>query len=140
MGISRSFSVVYTRYADDLTFSGANISLKTVEIITRIIKEEGFAVNEAKTRLCRGKGKRIVTGISVQGEFPQLPAAYKRRVRQEAYYVTKYGVASHVAKLRIRRAFYLDSLLGKLMFWKWVEPDNQFVNRILPQIESLRRA
>ncbi len=136
-GLTKRFGLHYTRYADDLTFSGERISLKTVEILSDVIGEEGFTVNEGKTRLCRSGGKRVVTGISVRTTEPRLPKSYKRRVRQEAYYVWRFGIRSHASKRRIRNPFYIDSIYGKLLFWKWVEPDNRFVSEFLPRIQSL---
>jgi hypothetical protein len=54
-GLASRFEARYTRYADDLTFSGdetfyarANAFLKAVEAIVR---DEGYALNTAKTRI-----------------------------------------------------------------------------------------
>lgn len=60
---------VYTRYADDLTFSGGPAVARRVGAlqagVQRIVADEGFAVNPAKTRV-RGRGARqLVTGLVV---------------------------------------------------------------------------
>ncbi len=138
-GLSTCFGLVYTRYADDMTFSGARMSIKTVDSISAIVTAEGFELNATKTRLCRKPGRRIVTGISVSGKEPALPRALKRQLRQDAHYVMRYGNSSHVGKRGIRDPFYLDSLYGKLLFWQWVEPRNSFVNSCLPVIQRIRR-
>lgn len=52
----------YTRYADDLAFSGRIPAGKTLETIVR---EEGFALNVAKTRTMRRDARQTVTGIVV---------------------------------------------------------------------------
>lgn len=119
------FQLKYSRYADDLAFSG-NIPVKHIEYITNIIKEEGFLVNENKTFICKGKGKRILTGISISGSRINVPRAYKRKLRKDIHYTLAYGVESHVRKLKIRNPDYLISLLGKVNFWLQVEPQNEF--------------
>ena len=65
-GLAHSLNATYTRYADDLTFSGdariANILMRAVPEITR---DEGFALNPAKTRHGRAHQRQITTGIVV---------------------------------------------------------------------------
>ncbi len=66
-GLARTYGFVYTRYADDLTFSGdsprgAHQLRRAAE---RVIAEEGFRVNAAKTRLMRDGGPKTVTGVTV---------------------------------------------------------------------------
>ncbi|WP_196893987.1 retron St85 family RNA-directed DNA polymerase [Aureivirga marina] len=58
----------YTRYADDLVFSteDENINLKSFfSWIHRIIKEEGFQINNEKTRVMRPNQRQAVTGIII---------------------------------------------------------------------------
>jgi len=66
-GLARKRGFVYTRYADDLTFSGARdadvgILLRDAH---RIIVDEGFVVRPDKTRVLRRGGKQEVTGLTV---------------------------------------------------------------------------
>ncbi len=127
---------LYTRYADDLTFSGKYIHDSFVSIAEKIIIEEGFKVNDNKTHLLRRKGRRIVTGISVNNSVPKIPREMKRDLRQQVYYTLKYGIKSHMINRNIRDPFYIYSLYGKLTFWKWVEPENSFLERNLLQIKQ----
>ena len=52
-GLAAELGFCYTRYADDLSFSGDDAgSLPALKrLATRIIEEEGFRLNEAKTRI-----------------------------------------------------------------------------------------
>ena len=134
--LARGWELRYTRYADDLAFSGKRISMRFLEAVTAVISDEGFEVNRKKTRLCRSNGRRIVTGLSVSGSQLSVPRQYKRKLRQEIYYIQKYGMQSHSAKRKITNPFYLDSLHGKLIFWNWVEPNNRFVESALEWIRS----
>ncbi len=68
-GLANRFNARYTRYADDLTFSGdetfharANAFLKAVKSIAH---DEGYALNTAKTRIMPRHTRQTVTGIVV---------------------------------------------------------------------------
>ncbi|MFM9863369.1 MAG: reverse transcriptase family protein, partial [Micropepsaceae bacterium] len=68
-GLANRFDARYTRYADDLTFSGdeafhasADRFLKAVETIGR---DEGYALNAAKTRVMPRHKRQTITGIVV---------------------------------------------------------------------------
>ena len=89
--LSEKYDFSYTRYADDLTFSGAYIPHDFVQIVGTIVSEYGLKVNESKTRLHTTSGQRIVTGLSVNGVELKLPRNTKRELRQELYYIKKFG-------------------------------------------------
>ena len=84
--------ISYTRYSDDLTFSG-NFDVKEVKHKARSFLEKmGFSLNEKKTRVLKPYQRQTVTGIVVN-EKPNISKNYKRQLRQEIYYCEKYGVA-----------------------------------------------
>jgi hypothetical protein len=68
-GLSRVFDANYSRYADDLAFSGdegfAGKIGRFLALVAQIVGEEGFALNAAKTRIMRQSGRQIVTGVVV---------------------------------------------------------------------------
>lgn len=136
-GIAKSYDLRYTRYADDITFSGFYIPATFIGAVTEIVEEQGFRVNGNKTRLDYRGGKRIVTGLSVAGSSLKIPRLYKRKVRQEIYYIAKHGYISHVERKRIRNPFYIDSLFGKLNYWLLIEPDNSYANKVREVLKSL---
>lgn len=79
---SRDF--VYTRYADDMTFSFEE------ELTGEMLKREvpliaasfGFTINESKTRLQSARcGRRIITGIAVDATGAYPTRHMKRRLR-----------------------------------------------------------
>lgn len=124
--LAKTYNLRYSRYADDLTFSGASIPAKLIDYITEIVFEEGFEINNAKTRLYKTTGKRIVTGISVSGNEIKIPREYKRKLKQELNFIKKYGLISHISKKKIRQHNYLFSIAGKVNFWLSVEPNNKY--------------
>ncbi|MCF7920737.1 MAG: reverse transcriptase family protein [Candidatus Cloacimonetes bacterium] len=123
---ARKMKLRYSRYADDLTFSGDKIPTNYIKYITDIINDEGFEVNDTKTKLYLKAGKRIVTGISVIGNDPKLPREYKRKLKQELHYIFTYGIGSHMAKKKIKKINYLYRIIGKVNFWLNIEPDNEY--------------
>jgi RNA-directed DNA polymerase len=72
---------LYTRYADDITFSSNKfIEFSFARTVAQLCESCGFEINSAKTR-CRGKGERLeVTGYVVN-ERIQPPRAWRKRAR-----------------------------------------------------------
>lgn len=68
-GLARKNNLNYSRYADDMTFSGNKIGKKTIELIKKIILEEGFKLNLYKTKLLSQKNRQIVTGLILNDEL-----------------------------------------------------------------------
>lgn len=75
--------VVYTRYADDLTFSGASPSrlISMRRLATEIIGSESFRVNVRKTRFSGPARRTLVTGLVVRDGGYGVPRGSKRKVR-----------------------------------------------------------
>ncbi len=68
-GLARSLGATYTRYADDLTFSGdAHIQTALLCAVPTIATEEGFALNPTKTRVMPSRRRQVVTGIVVNAK------------------------------------------------------------------------
>src|SRR5262245_455811 len=66
-GLARRHGFVFTRYADDLTFSGDDVGkvAKFMHLVPRIVAAEGFSVNAGKTRILRKGRRQAVTGVVV---------------------------------------------------------------------------
>ena len=75
--------IVYTRYADDLAFSSSSrAQLNSIEkFVKYIIKDEGFTVNERKTRYLSNDVKKTLTGITINNEEIHVAKKYKRNIR-----------------------------------------------------------
>lgn len=111
----------YSRYADDLTFSGSYKSLPYHSTLEQIINDEGFLLNNQKIRLYR-KGKRqTVTGLTVS-ERAYVNRKFKDEVNRHVYACKKFGVAEHLQHEGIEQGFFKEWLLGKIMFINSVEP------------------
>lgn len=65
-GLARSLGARYSRYADDLTFSGdRHIAQALIKAVPEIVADEGFRLNPAKTRVQPFHVPQRVTGIGV---------------------------------------------------------------------------
>ncbi|MBI9060288.1 MAG: RNA-directed DNA polymerase [Labilibaculum sp.] len=124
-------NIHYTRYADDLTFS-TNDS-KKIELILknvpRFIKEEGFELNNSKTRVQNYYKRQIVTGIIVNKKI-SLPREYIRGLRALLHNVEKYGWESQVNRKII--SFESDDYLKFINFQK--ETNNEEENKKLQKL------
>lgn len=107
--------VRYTRYADDLTFSGDFAAGELIAKIRDIVHAHGFRLNAKKTRVRRSYQRQEVTGIVVN-EKMNLPRSYRRRIRSHIYYIKKYGLASHLARIGETRDNYLYHLMGQISY------------------------
>lgn len=136
--LAKKKALNYTRYADDLTFSGDSISQSLVSSISGIIADEGFTVNESKTRLYTRKCRRIITGICVTEKL-SIPRDFKRKIRQEIHYIKTYGLIEHIQKAQIKRQNYCYSLLGRIDFWLFVESGNEFATEAKSYVQNLIR-
>ncbi len=89
-GLARRLGANYTRYADDLAFSGDGILKKPWlrHLISNIAADEGFAIATEKSRLMDASHRQTVTGIVVnryvnlrRSEFDRLKAILTNCVR-----------------------------------------------------------
>ena len=93
-GLASSFGVTYTRYADDLSFSSQYNVYKEGEIfrelLKKIIEEEGFTMNDAKTHLMKKGARQEVTGVVVN-EKANIPRRWIKNLRAEIHRMRKDG-------------------------------------------------
>lgn len=138
--LCKKFDIKYTRYADDLAFSSANIPVRFIDYVKDIISTESFEINDSKTQLHKGKGKRIITGVAVNEKIAKAPKSYKRKLFQSLHYVEKFGLNSHRTKLKIRNPNYLESLIGKLNYVLAIEPNNDKAKKYLAMLIEIDKA
>ena len=72
MSLARQFNLEYTRYADDMTFSGQYNSFKDkgrfMQLLNSIIESYGFKLNPDKKRIQKHGSRQEVTGIIVSSK------------------------------------------------------------------------
>jgi RNA-directed DNA polymerase len=113
-GLARSVGAVYTRYADDLVFSGGTALSRAAPGLARrvhaITRAEGFRVNPAKTRIMRA-GQRQVVGGLVVNDRPRVPRSDYDALRARLHDAAVHGPA---AANRDRHPDFRAHLLGAI--------------------------
>ncbi len=136
--LAKAFRLTYTRYADDITFSGNrnvfNEEGKFCKKLRQIIEdEEHLKINENKTRLCQHGGRMEVTGITVNSQM-NTSRKYMRQVRtmlhnweslgyEEAQknYIEIYN-KTNTKNHNAKGVHHIENVLaGKLMFMSMVK-------------------
>jgi retron-type reverse transcriptase len=122
-GLAKKMGFTYTRYADDLTFSGpAEAAAKTGYLLARIrhiVADEKLEVNEKKTRVQRPNSRQTVTGIVVN-KRPNVARRTTKRLRAILHQAKKNGLAG---QNRENRENYADWLGGMISYVQMVNPD-----------------
>lgn len=125
--IAATEGLSYTRYADDITFSGARIPVPFIKAVTAEVKDYNLRINKEKTRRS-GKGSRkVITGVSISSGRPTIPRTLKREIRQKVHYILNYGLYDHLKHIGSRDLLAGYRLMGLLAYWHSVEPENQYV-------------
>ncbi len=116
-GLSKKFNIKYTRYVDDMTFSGKSIHDRFIVAAKDIISQSGFLLNYDKEAFSDNSKPKIVTGLSVTRKKPNVPRKIKRQVKKEEFLFKKFnnpGDVDMVAKgqqITGRKAYinYIDN-------------------------------
>lgn len=128
-------NIVYSRYADDLVFSGEIVPQNLERWIKSTINKLGFVVNDTKTTFYGNTSRKMVTGIIVGEEKIRLPKYKRREIKHQVYFLKKHKIKDQVK--RYNDIFYVDRVLGRLSFWKQIEPENQFVLKSIKDIKKM---
>jgi RNA-directed DNA polymerase len=128
-GLARKYNFIYTRYADDLTFSGDDTTkIKLMITLTaKIVREEGFTLNRQKTRVLRRSRRQMVTGVVVNSSAG-MSRRDRRRLRAEIHQLSK---AAEPPDLR-----RVQRLGGKLAYLQMLNADQ--AAPLLTQFSRLR--
>lgn len=103
--LAKKYQCIYTRYADDITFSTSRAKFPghlawfsqeaeqiiLSEEIKSIIQDNGFIINESKIRLHNKYKRQEVTGITVNNKL-NIKRNYIRQIRAMLHAWEKYGL------------------------------------------------
>jgi RNA-directed DNA polymerase len=115
-GLAEAAGAVYTRYADDLAFSGSEEFERRVQRfsthVAAILHEEGFSVHHRKTRIMRQGVRQYLAGLVanqsvnvIRGDFDLLKAILTNCVRSGPENQNREGHANFRAHLDGRVGF-----------------------------------
>ena len=118
----------YTRYADDITFSYACKKDEkmgpvdgVIQVVRKIVEEEGFKVNEKKTKIMRKGRRQWVTGL-VANEKPNILRRQFRMVRAAIHNASTHGLEKAAKKRGISNIKYEQWVSGNIAFFEMVVP------------------
>jgi RNA-directed DNA polymerase len=129
---------VYTRYADDITFSasyipkGLNIGNIQRQII-HIIRTTGFEENNQKIHIAGPGSKKVVLGLLVDGNEPRISREMYHRIERYLYAIEKYGLRNVACHEGFISAYgFFNHLTGLIAFVKDVDQKRweEFSSRI----------
>lgn len=131
--------IKYTRYADDLSFSGDFDVESLYEFVKKSVEVKGLTINEEKTKLMKPNSRQTVTGIVVN-EKPQVVFYKRNKLRQELFYIKKFGLADHIKHQKIKQSNYLEHLLGQINFVLQINPDDKEFQDYMIHLIELKKA
>jgi hypothetical protein len=125
-GLATAAGAVYTRYADDLVFSGDDAFARSVcrfsTHVAAIALEEGFAVQHRKTRIMRQGVRQQAAGVVInqkinmpRDDYDRLKAILCNCVKRGPLEQNRLGVADFRAHLsgRVAHAARLNPVRGR---------------------------
>ena len=117
-------NIAYTRYCDDMTFSGYFDEREIISFVKGELRKLGLFLKNRKTAVISASKRQVVTGIVVN-EKMNVTKDYKKTIRQEIYYIKKFGLDEHLKRLGISdKQQYVLSLKGRIAFVLQTIPNN----------------
>ncbi|MED4354325.1 retron St85 family RNA-directed DNA polymerase [Schinkia azotoformans] len=128
----------YTRYADDLTFSGDFDEGRLIKFVEEVLKSKGFELNNKKTRVRFQHQRQEVTGVVVNEKI-QATREMRKNLRKNMYYIKKYGLDSHIERINTEKTSYVKHLLGIANFIYFLNEKDKEVELYLKELKEIWR-
>lgn len=129
-------NIDYTRYSDDMTFSGDFNPSDVIKFVRKKLYKLGLKLNNKKIHIVNRSSSQNVTGIVVNEKI-QVSSKYRKKIRQEIYYIKKYGLESHLKKINmLDKVKYLNSLYGKVLYVLQINNEDKQFNEYKKYIKE----
>lgn len=130
--------IMYTRYADDIAFSGNFIDIREFyNNVKRILNKHGFRLNYAKTRVLHKHQRQLVTGVVVN-EKMQVSKDVRHMIRQSIYYIKKFGLQEHARHIGKNEDKYYKHLLGVVGFALFINPEDEQLKAAMEHLKNIK--
>lgn len=117
--------IAYTRYCDDMTFSGDFDEREIIGFVRSELLKLGLFLKNRKTAVIPATKRQMVTGIVVNEKL-NIAKEYKKNIRQEIYYIKKFGLDEHLNTRGLTdKHQYLLSLRGRIAFVLQTVPNDR---------------
>ncbi len=158
---AKHYGLIYTRYADDITFSSSNrrsiknglgidadelhlsFDVKNIgESVTNIIKNCGFEINTSKVSIRTSQARQIVTGIVVNRKT-NVPSEFHRSLRGTINAIEKYGYdsAQAIYAEKFKRKAWSGSLkrniIGRLSYFGFIADYDKRYTRLAQRLKAV---
>ena len=146
-GVAKRFGLHYSRYADDMTFSSMHNQTVHYEDensefrqeIKRIIEDQGFKMNEKKTRLLRDGQRQEVTGLTVNSVV-NVSRKYISDLRWLLHVWETEGYAKAYSYIKKGEPVMENVIGGKLNYLKMVRGANNIAcNKLQARYNKLQQ-
>lgn len=137
----RKNNLKYTRYADDLAFSGAVKKTELIQLVKNELRKLKLMTNNGKIKLMKQNERQIISGLIVNSKV-QVPKTQRNKLRNEMYYIKKFGIENHIEKIYLTKQNYLIHLIGKINYILTMNPaDNEFIEykKYLYELKNVSR-
>jgi RNA-directed DNA polymerase len=131
-----SSNIRYSRYADDLTFSGDLNPGVVIAFVKAELLKIGLLLNEDKIKIMGKNVRQIVTGIVVNDKF-QIPKEKRNKIRQEIFFIKKFGLENHLRNTNSNRGNYVKHLFGKINFALYFNPSDKEMKGYFEYMKTL---
>ena len=134
-GLARAVEAQYTRYADDLVFSGGRDLLKCLPrlrvLINAIVLDEGFEIRHRKTHVMVAGTRQQVAGIRLN-EHANIPRETFDALKAILHNCRRFGPQSQNREGHPR---FREHLQGRLAYWSAICPQRMArMNRLFDEI------
>jgi len=128
--LAKKHNLKYSRYADDLCFSGeidSRLKLIILNKVKRRLYKRGYKINITKTAIRHKNQRQSLTGIVINEKL-SVKREYERKIRQELYFINKFGLESHREKINEKRIHYKEHLIGKINYLCTLSQRERYLN------------
>ena len=107
-----------------MTFSMNEYNKDIIRFIRENLYKYNLELNNEKIHLINNSRKQKITGIVVNEKL-QVDIKYRKKIRQEIYYIKKYGIDENLKVIDEEKDYYLNSLYGRIMFVLSIDKKNK---------------
>lgn len=153
-GLCSKRDMIYTRYADDIILSCNDevLLIKTKKIVSTIVCDEGFKINQSKVKFMGISSAKRITGLHIEKNKVVVPRKLKRKVRTMIHHTVVIGDYSDVDKIKGYIAFissiepnyrkkvsaYINKITSKQQYQIFEEIVNEYnSNKILQECNDM---
>ena len=139
--------IKYTRYSDDMLFSGDFDAKHLIGYVNLLLQDFGFELNRNKIKVIKQGQRQSALGV-VLNEKQQVSKEYRKQIRQEIYFCSKYSVKSHLEHINNERFIlpngepdyigYVANLYGRINFALQINPEDTEMISYRNSLKSLK--